>query len=63
MNARFETSSRYSAAGLTTAAVLIVMVAMAASTLFPEASSAGTSAAAGHSQVAQSHGSRSVKKS
>jgi hypothetical protein len=56
MNTRFETPFRFSAAGLTTAAVLLVMVAMGASALFSDATSPGAGAAAGHSQVAQSHG-------
>jgi hypothetical protein len=39
MNAHFETPNRFSATDIATAAMLIVMLAMAASTLFaPEAS-------------------------
>ena len=61
MNTRFETRSRVSATGLTTAAVLLVMLAMGASTLFSDGATQGAGAAAGHSQVAQSHGPHAKK--
>jgi hypothetical protein len=35
MNTRFETPRRCSAAGVTTASILVMILAMAASTLFP----------------------------
>jgi hypothetical protein len=61
MNTRFETPARYSAAGVTSAAVLIVMLAMATSTLFSATPAPGASAAAGHSQMAQSRGAHAKK--
>jgi hypothetical protein len=63
MNAHYNPQSRFSATGLTTAAVLIVVLAMAASTLFPDAPTPGAGAAAAHPQVARSHDARQVKKS
>jgi hypothetical protein len=64
MNTRFETSSRCSAVGVTTASILVVILAMAASTLFsPEASTSGATAAAGSPHVAQSHYKGQLKKS
>jgi hypothetical protein len=49
MNAHFETPDRFSATGVTTAAILVVMPAMAASTLFtPEASNPTAAASASH---------------
>jgi hypothetical protein len=56
MKTHFETRSRFSPAGLTTAAVLLVTLAMGASTLFSDGATQGAVAAAGHSQVAQAHG-------
>ena len=62
MNSHFETPSRCSPAGVTTAAILVVMLAMGVSTLLSsETSGPQGTAAAGHSQVAQTHG--AVKKS
>ncbi len=49
MNAYFETPNRFSATGIATAAMLIVMLAMAASTLFaPEASNPAAATSASH---------------
>jgi hypothetical protein len=63
MNARFENPPRYSAAGVTTAALLIVMLAMAASTLFtPEPSALQVTAGVAPVRVAQAHHLGPVKK-
>ena len=49
MNARFEASNRFSATGVATAAMLIVVLAMAASTLFsPEAPNRSAALSAPH---------------
>jgi hypothetical protein len=61
MNARFEDFSRCSAAGLTTAAALLVMLVMGASTLLSHSTNAPESAAARQAQVAQSHGAHPKK--
>jgi len=44
MNANFKTPNRFSATGVATAAMLIVMLAMAVSTLFPPEVSNGAAA-------------------
>jgi hypothetical protein len=54
MNAQFETPNRLSATGVATAAMLIVMLAMAASTMFtPEVVNGAAAASAPH--VAHAH--------
>jgi len=64
MNAHFETPKRFSAAGVTTAAILILMLAMAISTLFPSDSPVpSATATAGSSQLAQPHSPNKLKKS
>jgi len=45
MNAHFETPNRFSATGVATAAILIVMLSMARSTLFTPAAPNQTAAA------------------
>lgn len=63
MNARFENPARCSATGLTTAAVLSVVLAMAASTLFtPDAPAGGPTAASSATHVVQSDQSGRIKK-
>jgi hypothetical protein len=64
MNTRFETQVRCSPTGVATATILIVMLAMAASTVFPvDVPTAGPTAATGHSHMAQSHPTGQVKRS
>jgi len=56
MNADFQTPKRFSASGVTTAAILILMLAMAASTLFPSDSRVPSATAPATSpQLAQPH--------
>ena len=62
MNANFDTPARCSASGVTTACILVLILAMAASTLFaPEApaNDAGVTA----TQVAGAHQPSPIKKS
>jgi hypothetical protein len=64
MSTRFDTQPRFSAAGVTTAAVLIMILAMGISTLRPsEAPQAGVAAGSSPAQVAQAHHQKPVKKS
>jgi hypothetical protein len=64
MGAQFDTQPRYSAAGVTTAAVLIMILAMGVSTLLPsQTPTPGDSAASSATQVAQAHHPKPVKKS
>jgi hypothetical protein len=66
MNAKYEyeTPSRCSAAGVTTASMLVVILAMGASTLFSGESSAPiTTTGTPSTQVAQTHAVPQVKKS
>jgi hypothetical protein len=64
MSTRFDTQPRFSAAGVTTATVLIVMLAMGVSTLLPsQTPTPGDSAASSATQVAQAHHPKPVKKS
>jgi hypothetical protein len=64
MKARFEPSRRFSAAGVTTAAVLIVILAMGVSTLVPSAAPVpGDPAASSSTQVVQAHHQKPLKKS
>jgi hypothetical protein len=64
MNAHFETPKRLSAAGATTAAILILMLAMAVSNLFPSGSPApSATATTGGLQLAQPQSPNQLKKS
>jgi len=64
MNAHFETPKRLSAAGATTAAILILMLAMAVSSLFPSGSPApSATATTGGPQLAQPQSPNQLKKS
>jgi len=64
MSTRFETASRFTPAGVTTASTLVVMLAMAASTLFTQDSSAPqATAGVGGTHVVQSQHSSHVRKS
>lgn len=64
MSTRFDTQPRWSAAGVTTAAVLVVILAMGVSTLLPsEAPQSAATAASSSAQVAQAHHQKPVKKS
>jgi hypothetical protein len=65
-HARFESAPRCTAAGLTSAATLVVMLAMGASTLpLPQSNSAGAAPVAGTAplQVVQAPGSAPIRKS
>ena len=63
MNAHLENATRCSATGVTSGAVLIVMLTMAASTLFtPESTTRSASSTADVTYVARSPHSNSVKK-
>jgi len=64
MGAQFDTEARFSAAGVSTAAVLIAILAMGLSTLLPsEAPTNGDSAASSSAQVAQAHHHKPLKRS
>jgi hypothetical protein len=64
VSVQFETQPRLSAAGVTTAAILVVILAMGASQLVPsEAARPGDSAGTPSTQVAQAHHQKLVKKS
>ena len=64
MSAKFNTEPRFSPAGVTTAAVLAVIVAMAVSTLMPtETPQSSGLAASSSTQVAQAHHAQPGKKS
>ena len=63
MNAHFEKAPRCSATGVTTGAILIVMLTMAASTLFaPESTAPSASSTSGVTHVARASHSDSAKK-
>ena len=60
----FDTKPRFSAAGVATAAILVVILAMGVSTLGPsEAPQAAVAATSSQSQVAQMHHQKPVRKS
>jgi hypothetical protein len=64
MSANFNTEPRFTPAGVTTAAVLVAIVAMAVSTLLPsETRQTGDFATSSATQVAQSHHQTPAKKS
>jgi len=64
MKAHFETPKRFSAAGVTTAAILILMLAMAVSTLFPsDSADPGATATTTSPQLAQPNSPHKLKKS
>jgi hypothetical protein len=64
MSTRFDAQPRFSAAGVTTAAVLIMILAMGISTLQPsEAPQPAVAAASSSAQVAQAHHQKPLKKS
>jgi hypothetical protein len=63
MNARFENPPRCSATGLTTSAMLTVVLVMAASTLFtPDGPAASAASATSSTHVVQSHQPSRIKK-
>lgn len=64
MSNRFDATPRFSAAGVTTAAILVVIVAMGVSTLRPsEAPQSGVAATSSSARVAQAHNQKPVRKS
>ena len=64
MSANFNNKPRFTPAGVTTAAVLAVVLAMGFSTLLPsETPQSGASASSSSAQVAQAHHQKPVKKS
>jgi hypothetical protein len=64
MSNRFDARPRFSAAGVTTAAILVVIVAMGVSTLRPsEAPQSAVAANSSSAQVAQAHNHKPVRKS
>jgi hypothetical protein len=63
LSARFETSHRCSATGVTTVAILVVVLAMAVSTLLTPEAAVGATAATGQRQLTQVHGQNPIKKS
>lgn len=64
MSTRLDTQPRFSAAGVTTAAVLIMILAMGISTLRPsEAPQTAAAAASSPTHVAQAHHPKPVRKS
>ena len=64
MSNRFDAPPRLSAAGVTTAAILVVIVAMGVSTLRPsDAPPSAVAANSSSAQVAQAHHQKPVRKS
>jgi len=64
MNAQFDTQRRFTAAGVITAAVLIMILAMEVSTLRPsEVRRTDVAAASSPVEVVQAHHQRPIKKS
>jgi hypothetical protein len=64
MSADFNNKPSFTPAGVTTAAVLVVILAMGLSTLLPsETQQPGASASSSSAQLAQAHHQKPVKKS
>ena len=64
MGNRFDAPQRFSAAGVTTAAILVLIVAMGVSTLRPsEAPQSSVAATSSSAQVAHAHNQKPVRKS